>query len=73
MVPLQAATALSGDADGQIVSGRMRLHCICGCVRTAAQTANKVDDTLLAGELPKRSKLGVIRREPGEPAPPADA
>lgn len=36
---------------------------LMGIVRTAAQTANKVDDTLLAGKLPKRSSLGVIRRD----------
>jgi len=34
-----------------------------GIVRTAAQTTNKLDDTLLAGKLPKRSGLGVIRRD----------
>ncbi|WP_454825664.1 transporter [Paraburkholderia xenovorans] len=36
---------------------------LTGIVRTAAQTANKVDETLLTGKLPKRSSLGIIRRD----------
>lgn len=36
---------------------------LTGIVRTAAKTANKVDATLLTGKLPKRSSLGIIRRD----------
>ncbi|WP_240975142.1 CorA family divalent cation transporter [Paraburkholderia aromaticivorans] len=40
---------------------------LIGIVRTAAQAANDVDETLLAGRLPTRSGLGGIRRD-GAPA-----
>ncbi|CAE6762998.1 transporter [Burkholderia sp. R-70199] len=36
---------------------------LIGIVRTAAQAANDVDETLLAGRLPTRSGLGGIRRD----------
>ncbi|MFM0420157.1 transporter [Paraburkholderia aromaticivorans] len=36
---------------------------LIGIVRLAARSADKVDETLLAGKLPKRSGLGIIRRD----------